>query len=252
MAERGNFFDDLATDDRKITLDADVIIGGWPSRADLDFSPAAVQAQLDRGGITGALVCSGQGVWAGWAEGNAETRTIAAGNGWTPCATVNLRDAWPAADILDEALDAGVRAVRLFPVQQQIAVNAPALRHVIDEANARSMLMLTEGDFPTWSPVFEGKGARVVLLDMHYYTLADFLLVARREPGFIASTRKLGGPTSIAIGVAEVGASHFVYGSGAPLQDIEPTAWHLRDADISADDWAAITGGNLRALLEAA
>lgn len=87
-------------------------------------------------------------------------------------------------------------------------------------------------------------------LDLSYYQGADFLIAAADEPTFVASTRRLLGPDSLEIICDEVGAHHVVFGSGSPLQDLEPTVWRLRDARLSATDFAAVAGGTLTSLLE--
>jgi hypothetical protein len=235
-----------------ITLDCDVLVGAWPQRADLDLSPAAVAERLAASGIAGALVCSGRGAWFDDVDGNDETIALAGRPGWLAAGTINLRNALRAEAELDRLAAAGVRAVRLFGPLQGCEPGFPGYSHVIDEAVARRMLLLVEGDLRALWRGFAGKGARVVFLDAHAYHVADFVLAARDEPGFVASTRLLNAPDSIERVTGELGGGRLVFGSRTPLSDTSPSALRLRHARLAGDEWAAVAGGTLRRLLEEA
>lgn len=233
-----------------IALDADVVVGGWTPRADLDFSVDAVRARLDRAGIVGALVCSGRGAWFNDDEGNAETVKIAGEvPGWRPAGTIHLRNALGAERKLDALLADGVRAVRLFGVAQACQSSFPGYQYVITEAIRRRMVLLVDGSFSAMWRDFAGRGARVVFLDLHAVQVADFVLGSRDEPGFIASSRLLNAPDSIERVVGELGPDRVVFGSRTPLHDLAPAALRMRRADVDDTTWQAITGGTLRALL---
>jgi hypothetical protein len=231
-----------------IRYDCDTLCGTWPARAELDFRPAAVRAKLTAAGIETGLVCSGRGAWFDDVDGN--TETLAAGPGFVPVATVNLRHALRAEAELDRMVAAGVRAVRLFGPLQGCEPVFPGYRHVVEAVLARGLLPLVEGDVRSCWPAFADRGARVVFLDVHAYHLADFVLLARREPGFVASTRLLNAPDSIETVVGEVGAAHLAFGSRTPLHDTSPAVLRMRHARLSDADWAAVTGGTLHDLLE--
>ncbi|MCC2593286.1 hypothetical protein LKO27_07670 [Tessaracoccus sp. OS52] len=244
------FFEELAADRRRVALDCDVMLGHWPQRADLDLSPDAVATVLTRAGIDGALVASGQAVMFDEEAGNAEARTWAAERDWLPCHVVNLRDASDFTERVVEWIELGVRAIRLPGVTQMVPVTAPGYQLVVAEAARHGLVMLAEGNFTAVQHAFRGIDAKVVFLDMGYYETADFLIAARAEPGFVASTRRLLGPDTLEIVCSEVGARHIAFGSGSPLQDLEPTVWRLRDARLGTEDFDAIAGGTLTALLE--
>ena len=244
------FFAQLAEDTRRITLDCDVVAGLWTSRPDVDGSPAAIERILARGGIDSALVSSARGCWYDEDGAVDELRAWSEPRGWRRCNSVNLRDALGIGERLDEWIADGVRAVRLSGVTQGKSPGSPGYLHVVQEAAARGLLMLVEGVFSEVQAPFRGLDAKVIFLDAGFYELADFLLVAREEPGFVASTRKMLGPDSIERVCGEVGAAHLAFGSGSPLQDLEPTVWRLRDARISDDDFTAVAGGNLQRMLE--
>lgn len=231
-----------------IALDCDVVVGAWPPRADLDLAPEAVAAKLKSAGITGALVCSGRGAWFDDTGGNDETLTACERPGWLPAGTIDLRNALKAERELDRLAESGVRAVRLFGPIQGCEPGFPGYSHVVAAAVARGMVLLVEGDLRVLWRDLAGRGATVVFLDAHAYHVADFVLAARAEPGFIASTRLLNAPDSIERVVDEVGAARLVFGSRTPISDTSPAALRMRHARLSDADWAAVTGGTLREL----
>lgn len=245
-----SFFTELDADGRRIRFDCDVMAGHWPARADLDLSPERISQLLERGGIDSALVSSGRAVWFDEAGGNAEADEWASAHGWQACYAVNLRDAWGIGERLDRWAEAGVRSIRLPGVTQGISPGAPGYQLTVQEAAARGFVMLAEGAFSAVQGAFRGLGAKVIFCDASYYETADFLIAAEAEPGFVASTRKLLGPDTLAIVAETVGAHHLAYGSGTPLQDLEPTLWRLRDERLTDDDFAAIAGGTLQAMME--
>lgn len=231
-----------------IGLDCDVLVGTWPPRADLSMTPDAVAARLARSGIAGALVASGRGAWFDDVEGNDETLSVAT-DPWLPVGTVNLRNALRAESELDRLVAAGVRAVRLFAPTQGADPHFPGYRHVVAQAVARDLTLLVEGDVRHAWLAYAGRGAKVVFLDVHAYHVADFVLAARDEPGFVASTRLLNAPDSIETVVGELGAAHLAFGSRTPLHDTSPSVLRMRRARLSDVDWDAVTGGTLRTLL---
>lgn len=244
------FFERLAADERPIALDCDVVAGLWTSRADVDGSPEAITAILRRGGIVNALVASAQACWYDEAGGAEQLKAWSQAHDWHRCNAVNLHDAIGIEDRLDAWLEDGVRAIRIGSTTQNVAPGRPGYQRIVDTAASRGMVMLVEGLFSQVHMFFRGRGAKVVFLDATYYEMADFLLIAQEEPGFVTSTRKMLGPDAFETVCGEVGASHIAFGSGSPLQDLEPTVWRLRGARLSSEDFEAVAGGTLRSLLE--
>lgn len=231
-----------------ISIDCDVMIGAWPPRADLDLSAAAVAARLTRAGIASGLACSGRGAWHDDVDGNTETLASATGH-LLPTGTINLRNALRAIPELDRLAAAGVRVLRLFGPLQGCEPDFPGYQHVRIEALTRDFTLLVEGDVRHLWRVFAGQGARVIFLDVHAYHLADFILAARGEPGFMASTRLLNAPDSIERLVGEAGPSHAVFGTRTPLHDTSPAALRFRRARLTDAEWAAVAGDTLRTAL---
>jgi len=172
--------------------------------------------------------------------------------GLVPVGTVDLRDAVGAAEQVEWLVGNGVRLLRLFTGNQGVLGETPAYKYVVGEAIERGMVLLQDGDPRRFGEVLRGRGAEVIFLDLHVYLLADFLLMAKGEPGFRATTRMLSSPDGIERVVDTVGAEHLVFGSRTPFMDISPQTLRLRYARISTEDRALIAGGNITALLEKA
>ncbi|MFC0532434.1 hypothetical protein [Phytohabitans kaempferiae] len=236
-----------------IAWDVDVLFGKAPKH-DVDASVEAVSGSLAGHGVAGAFACSLRGALYQAGEGNDETLAAAraaAAPRLVPVGTVDCRDALVAEAEVARLADAGVRVVRLFPVEQGAEPEHPGFRHIVDVSLAAGMTILTEGDVRRFWMPFADRGARVCFLDVHAYHVADFVLLARREPGFVASTRLLNSPDSIERIAGEVGAGHLAYGSRAPLHAVGPAALRLRRAALAPAEWAMVAGGTAAGWLEA-
>jgi predicted TIM-barrel fold metal-dependent hydrolase len=181
--------------------------------------------------------------------GNDEMLKAGERAGFVPVGAVDVRDALTAETEIGRLAASGVRLLRLFPPEQWVEPDSAGLAHVVDVAVAHGLVLLTSGDFGRFWRPFAGRGARVCFLDVHAYRVADFVLLARREPGFVASTRLLCGPDSIERVAGEVGAHHLAYGSGVPLHDVLPSALRLRTAGLDDGEWRQVAGGTAAAWL---
>jgi predicted TIM-barrel fold metal-dependent hydrolase len=232
-----------------ILYDVDVLFGPWPSRP-TDMDLPALKAHLAHHHIQNALALSTRGALFSDQAGNAETLTaLDSEDCFTPVGTVDLRDAVSAAEQLDGLVGRGVKFLRLFTGAQGVQGETPAYRHVVGEAIERGMILLQDGDPRKFGAVLAGRGAEVVFLDLHVYLLADFILMAREEAGFKATTRMLSSPDGIERVVDSVGARQLVFGSRTPFMDVSPQTLRLRYARISAEDRALIAGGNIQELM---
>ncbi|WP_344210141.1 hypothetical protein [Kribbella sancticallisti] len=235
------------TPEEQIEYDVDVLFGPWPSHPE-DTDLDAVRNHLTSSGIQRALAISTRGALFDATTGNAETLAVSSAE-LIPVGTVDLRDAVGVGDRLDWLTAQGVRCLRLFTGVQGVVGSTPAYEHVVGEAVRREMVILQDGDPRKFGPVLAGRGADVVFLDLHVYLLTDFLLMARDEAGFRATTRMLSSPDGIERVVETVGARHLVFGSRTPFMDVSPQTLRLRYAGISAEDRALIAGGNMKELL---
>jgi len=236
---------------QEIGIDVDVLFGTTPSRR-LDASLEAAAGLHARHRIRRGMVCSLRGALFDARSGNDEMRKASERTGFIPVGAVDVRDALAAEGEIDQLVSAGVRLLRLFPAEQWVEPDSPGLAHIVDLAVERGLVLLTGGDPSRFWRSFAGRGARVCFLDVHAYRVADFVVLARREPGFVASTRMLCGPDSIERIAGEVGAHHLAYGSGAPLHDVLPSALRLRTAALDERDWRQVANGTAEAWLASA
>ncbi|MEV6237275.1 hypothetical protein [Lentzea sp. NPDC051838] len=233
----------------EIGIDVDVLFGAVPNRR-LDASLDAVVMQQESHGIRRGLLCSLRGPLFDVCSGNDETHKAAEQQPrFVPVGSVDIRDALGAEDEIGRLAESGVRILRLFPPEQWVEPGSPGLAAVIDTAVGHDLVLLTSGDFSQFWRPFADRGARVCFLDVHAYRVADFVVTARREPGFVASTRMLVGPDSIERIAGEVGAHHLAYGSRTPLHDVMPSALRLRMAGLTKQEWTQVAGGTAAAWL---
>ncbi|MDX6264514.1 MAG: hypothetical protein QOH84_6202 [Kribbellaceae bacterium] len=235
--------------EENIQYDVDVLFGPWPSHP-TDMDLPALKTHLEHHHIQNALALSTRGALFSDREGNAETLAdLAPHAGLIPVGTVDLRDAVTAAEQLDGLVGSGVKFLRLFTAKQGVLGETPSYRHVVGEAIERGMVLLQDGDPRKFGAVLAGRGADVIFLDLHVYLLGDFILMAKQEPGFRATTRMLSSPDGIERVVDNVGARHLVFGSRTPFMDVSPQTLRLRYARISARDRELIAGGNIQELM---
>ncbi|MET8850192.1 hypothetical protein [Amycolatopsis sp. NPDC004625] len=233
---------------QEIDIDVDVLFGTLPSRQ-LDASLDAATGQHVKHRIRRGLVCSLRGALFDARAGNDELRKAGDRTRFVPVGAVDVRDALTAETEIPRLAASGVRLLRLFPPEQWVEPDSAGLAHIIDVAVAHGLVLLTSGDFSRFWRPFADRGARVCFLDVHAYRVADFVVLARREPGFVASTRLLCGPDSIERIAGEVGAHHLAYGSRAPLHDVLPSALRLRTAGLDDAAWRQVAGGTAAAWL---
>nr|WP_203589948.1 hypothetical protein [Streptomyces sp. SID13031] len=240
------------TPEEDIEYDADVFFGPWPARS-TDTDLETLKAHLAHHRIQNALAISTRGALFSDQAGNTETLAATSSSpsaiGLIPVGTVDLRDPMAAGERLDELVEQGVRFLRLFTGAQGVLGDTPGYRHVVDEAIRRRLVLLQDGDPRKFGDVLAGRGAEVVFLDLHVYLLGDFLLMARQEAGFRATTRMLSSPDGIERVVDTVGAEHLVFGSRTPFMDVSPQTLRLRYARIRAEDRVLIAGGNIKKLV---
>jgi hypothetical protein len=239
--------------DAPVLLDCDVLVGhdvttGRWSRAE------TVREVMKATGISGGVVSSLRATYFDVASGNDEAAEVAAGNGWTACPVLDLRDPLGAERELDRLLSGPVppRAIRLAPTSQGVEPGFPAFEHVVRLLVEAGVTIFAEGDVRKVGPALRGLGARVVFLDTHFYYLGDFVVMARGEAGFHTSTRMLTGPDSLEIVAAEVGAERLVLGCRTPFHETQSVVRRLLTSKLAPDEIAAAGSHNLTRLLESA
>ncbi|MET7762872.1 amidohydrolase family protein [Streptomyces sp. NPDC005393] len=237
-----------------IDLDIDTLLGRYPDRpgpaGDPAGDPEGIRETLRAHGIARAVVSSLRGALWDTAAGNADLLSTAARHpDLLPAGVVDFRDALCADRVIEQLARSGVRAVRLFPDEQHADPDFPAFRHIAKRAVAHGLVVLAGGDIRrVWRPL-AGLDAQVVFLDTHFYALADFILVARDEPGFHTSTRLLNSPDALETVAAEVGPERLLFGSRTPLYEPVVPLLRLARSGLNDEARAMVAGGNARRLL---
>ncbi|WP_053202088.1 hypothetical protein [Jiangella muralis] len=232
-------------------LDGDLLVGRDLATGDRLTGPA-LAASLGPLGIGGGLVTSLRALLFDAPSGNDEARAAAAAHGWHTAFGVDLRDPLTALAEVERAARLGVRAVRLAPDRQGVPATAPGLRAVARAVAAAGLVLLVEGDVRVVGPALAGLGVRAVFVDAHFYHLGDFVLLARDEPGFHASTRLLGDVDGWELLAADAGAERLVFGSRPGWFEAAAVVDRLAASGLTPPERELVTGGNLRRLLEAA
>ncbi len=229
-------------------LDAD-LLAGRDIETGTRLPGAELAAALESLGIGGGLVTSLRALLFDAPSGNDEARAVAAEQGWHAAAGVDLRDPLTALAEVSRAASLGVRAVRLAPDRQGVPATAPGLLATARAAVQAGLVLLVEGDVRVVGPALAGLGASAVFVDAHFYHLGDFVLLARDEPGFHASTRLLGDVDGWERLAAEAGVERLVFGSRPGWFEAAAVVDRLTASGLSPSERELVTGGNLRRLL---
>src|SRR5699024_5014773 len=163
---------------------------------------------LDGGAVTGLRALSYDPE-----TGSREADAAARDHGWTAVCGVDLRNPVDAESRMEAAAAGGTRLVRFAATRQGIPGTAPRLRLLTRRASALGLTILVEGSTRSVGLAMMGLGATVIFLDQHFYDAGEFILTAREEPGFHASTRLLGNPDAWETIAEHVGAERLVFGA---------------------------------------
>ncbi|MEU4712861.1 amidohydrolase family protein [Micromonospora purpureochromogenes] len=230
-----------------VTLDVDVLVGRYADRPRPVGAPGQVAEVLAANGIDRAAVANLRAALFDVPTGNDEAAALA-GPGVLPVGGVDLRDPLGAEREVDRLAERGFRAVRLFPDEQRVEADFPAVRHVARRAAEVGLVILAGGDVRRfWRPL---RDTTVVFLDTHFYHLGDFVVVARDEPGFHTSTRLLNSPDALETVAEHLGVERLLYGSRTPWYEAVVPRLRLARSGLTPTDVAAVAGGNARRILE--
>jgi predicted TIM-barrel fold metal-dependent hydrolase len=239
---------------------SDFTVSGAPT------SVAQLTAEMDHRGIAEALVYHASAAGYNPGVGNA---TLAAEISGIP----RLHGCWvvfphhtgemPAPDLLVEgALAAGIRAVRMFPVRHRFLLADWSANELLEKLNEHRLPLFLDYERTHWSE-------NVVDYDSVFRICKDFPalpLILIREG--IGSTRylyplleKLGNlhieisyyqpPGGLEDISNKFGAKHLLFGTGLPTYEAGPVISMLLCSDISSEEKRLVAGDNLRSLLSA-
>jgi predicted TIM-barrel fold metal-dependent hydrolase len=237
--------------------------GHWPYWDLVDKTPDQLVALMDRVGIDRAVCMSLRGLFISWRDGNEETLDAARRfpGRLLPAATLSPF-LGGSGDELRRLVDAGMRAVRLYPAFHNYPLDGPFVDDICRAAAAGGVpVILPTRPMMNWrfkAVAIESIGAVVerhpstsFLISGPNYLVEYQALVKlmHRCANLVCEISCLQGFNSVAALVAEVGAERILFGTGAALHYPACNVAKLERASISAGQRAAIAGGNALRLL---
>lgn len=225
-------------------LDCDLLIGRDITTG-RSQSTAELRGRLEVAGIDGGAVTSLRALSFDPESGNQEAVAAARDVGWMAVCGVDLRNPVDAESRMEAAAARGTRLVRFATTRQGIPGTAPRLRLLTRRATAAGLTILVEGSTRTVGAAMMGLGATVIFLDQHFYDAGEFILTAREEPGFHASTRLLGNPDAWETIAEHAGAERLVFGARSGWFEEHSVLARLRSSGLDAAQRDLVTSGNL-------
>jgi len=225
-------------------LDCDLLIGRDITTG-CRQNAADLRARLAAAGIDGGAVTGLRALSYDPETGNREADAAARDHGWTAVCGVDLRNPVDAESRMEAAAAGGTRLVRFAATRQGIPGTAPRLRLLTRRASALGLTILVEGSTRSVGLAMMGLGATVIFLDQHFYDAGEFILTAREEPGFHASTRLLGNPDAWETIAEHVGAERLVFGARSGWSEEHSVLARLRSSGLDAAQRDLVAAGNL-------
>lgn len=198
--------------------------------------------------MSGGAVTSLRAIGHDPASGNREADEAALVHGWTAVCGLDLRNPVDAEQRMEAAAARDTRVVRFAAARQGVPGTAPRMRLLTRRAAALGLTILVDGSTRSVGAAMMGLGATVVFLDQHFYDAGEFILVAREEPGFHASTRLLGNPEAWEDIAEHVGAERLVFGARTGWTEERSVLERLRSSGLDEQQRDLVTFGNLQRL----
>ncbi|WP_147375413.1 amidohydrolase family protein [Jiangella rhizosphaerae] len=237
--------------------DANCMIGPTPWGLPGDLDADALERRMDRFGIERSLVCH----TAAWrhdpATGNALVVSALAGR-------PRLRPCWvgvpstcaempPAKEFAEQALRAGVGAIRVFPGDHGFALDGPDFAPQADALAEAGLPLLVDIDSTSWAAVdrllFAHPDLVVVVCATGYRAMRPAAGLLDRHVNARLDLSDLSTHEGFEWVCATFGAHRVVFGTGAPLRDPAEAVTRLLWSDLDDEAIAQVAAGNLDALL---
>lgn len=156
-------------------------------------------------------------------------------------------------DLLSQMKQAGVRAVRAFPVLHQWRLTDWCAGELLDVVEANRIALFLDMDQTNWDNIAEilhsHPGLNLCLLRTSYRCDRMMYPLMERYEGLRIEAATYAVPSGIEEITRRFGAGRLLFGSGLPLTEAGPSVAQIAYADISDADKRLIAGGNLRGLL---
>lgn len=233
-----------------LRIDANVVVGPWPSDASASWAVGDVERHLDRFGLSGALVRSALAVTYDAASGNASLLAAVAGHPrLLPSFVLGPLDCGEFG--ADPA--AGARAIWLLPARHGWSLTGPeagSLQDVLRRAGLPVFIELDETDWAGVDALCEAlPSVDVVVTGIGYRTLRQAFPVLDRRPRLHVDLSYLAALDGLELFVARYGAGRVLLGTGAPVRDDAAPLFVLERSGLSEADRAMVAGGTAARLL---
>ena len=235
---------------------------GRSSEYDFDLALNTLLTSLDGHQIAGALSYSLRGVHYDSRAGNRESFAAARAHPHLiPVATLDLRDSLGWQDELAFCLQQGARVFRFFPQIQGWSVATRLFQQVLARLSGAGVALVfstAEAGFGGWGAAEEianltaDRGLPVILTDTNYNNMAEVISLMQQCPHLYAETNWLATVGAVEVMAEEVGAHRLLFGSAAPFRPLQKALNQVLETSLSAEDKAAILGGNAIRLLKLA
>ena len=157
-------------------------------------------------------------------------------------------------DVLAQMKQAGVRALRAFPVLHQWRLTEWCAGELLDMLEANRIPFLLDMDQTSWDNVADILNAHpslnLCLLRTSYRCDRMMYPLMERYENLRIETATYAVPAGIEEISRRFGARRLIYGSGLPVTEAGPSIAQIAYAEITDADKRLIAGDNLRVLLD--
>jgi len=233
-----------------LVIDIHTVFGPWPG-AMADTSLKSLLEILEKNQISQAFCASSMGILIDGEAGNeltAETcsnnaRLLAAG-AVNPAATLH------AGEVVDKAVENGVRLFFLFPETQRWepdSLHAAALLAKLAETGCAALVEASKPGTATKLARAAGElDMPLIMCGADMNTLVEALAAAEAAPRFGFCSHSLIAAGALELAVSRLGAERIYFGSFSPVLYCSPSLLRAKYADLQEREKQAILGGNAR------
>lgn len=244
-------------------IDVNACFGYWPYWPLPDHSADYLVALMDRHGIDRAACMSLRGLFISWREGNEETLAAARRFGDRLIATVTISPFLQGSgDELRRLVDAGARAVRIYPSFHNYSLDSEFVDNICTTAtDCRIPVVVPTRPMMNWrfktlaiesiGSLAERHPATTFLISGPNYLVEYQALIKmmHRCTNVVYEISCLQGFETVANLVSQVGADRVLFGTGAVLHYPACNVSKLDHAGLAPEQRAAVESGNAARLL---
>jgi predicted TIM-barrel fold metal-dependent hydrolase len=233
-----------------VRVDANVVVGPWPSDASESWTADDVERHLDRFGLSFGLVRSALAVTYDAPSGNASLLKEVEGHPrLLPSFVLGPLD---CGEHGPDAV-AGAKAIWLLPARHGWSITGPeagSLQDVLRRAGLPVFVDLEETDWASIDALCAAlPSVDVVVAGIGYRTLRQAFPVMDRHPRLHVDLSYLAALDGLELFVSRYGAGRVLLGTGAPVRDDAAPLFLLERSALSASEQAQVAGGTAARLL---